>query len=135
MARRDRPEFAAVTLPATKMHSKLSVAWALVAAAALAAAIPSIARASFEGFEDKQPPAAEVRRGWTRIAPPPVREEHAPPKRRGYVWIPGYWDWRDDRFFWVDGRWERARRGHEYVNPRWIQGPEGWYLEPGGWTR
>lgn len=29
------------------------------------------------------------------VAPPSPREEVIPTPRHGYVWAPGYWDWRN----------------------------------------
>ncbi len=39
------------------------------------------------------------------IAPSQVRYEHIPRARSGYVWAPGYWDWRGNRREWVSGTW------------------------------
>ncbi len=38
-----------------------------------------------------------------RVAPPPPRDEAIPVIRPGYVWVPGYWDWRGHRHVWVNG--------------------------------
>ena len=69
------------------------------------------------------------------IAPPPPRVEVVPDARRGYVWVPGYWDARGRRHVWIAGHWERARRGYSYVEPRWIERNNRWYLERGRWNR
>lgn len=71
------------------------------------------------------------------IAPPPLRLERVPPARRGFVWVPGYWDWnyRRRQHQWVDGRWERARPGYVYDQPRWMERNGRWRLEQGGWRR
>jgi len=68
-------------------------------------------------------------------APPPPRVVPAPPPRRGFVWMPGYWRWNGHRHVWVKGRWERDRRGYAYSAPHWE--PEGprWRWVPGGWAR
>ncbi|NKI70069.1 BcpO-related WXXGXW repeat protein [Collimonas pratensis] len=65
--------------------------------------------------------------------PPPPRYEPIPPSRDGYVWIPGFWDWRDGRHIWADGHWEPSRPGFVYAHPEWHQGPNGWILRSGGW--
>ena len=39
------------------------------------------------------------------IAPSLVRYERMPRARSGYVWAPGYWDWRGSRREWVSGTW------------------------------
>ena len=44
------------------------------------------------------------------VAPSPVRYEHVPRARAGYVWAPGYWDWRGSRREWVSGTWVVAHR-------------------------
>jgi YXWGXW repeat-containing protein len=70
-----------------------------------------------------------------RVAPPPPRHEYVPPARAGYVWAPGYWDWRGHRHVWVMGHWERERRGYVYHHPRWEQDGDHWRLSRGGWDR
>jgi hypothetical protein len=70
-----------------------------------------------------------------RVAPPPPREEVAPAARAGYVWAPGYWDWRGHRHVWVRGHWERERRGYVYHRPEWVQEGEHWRLRRGMWDR
>ena len=54
-------------------------------------------------------------------APPSLRAEvigYRP--GLGYVWIPGYWDWRGSSYFWVGGRWSLPPYRHAYwVAPRW----------------
>lgn len=70
-----------------------------------------------------------------RVAPPPLRYEVVPALRRGYIWVPGYWDWRGHRHVWVSGVWVRERRGYIYQPHRWEQRGEGWYLNRGRWDR
>lgn len=69
------------------------------------------------------------------IAPPPLRYEVVPVARRGYVWVPGYWDWRGRRHVWVGGVWARERRGYVYQPHRWEQRGDGWYINRGRWDR
>ncbi|MFY7930317.1 MAG: YXWGXW repeat-containing protein [Oligoflexus sp.] len=67
-------------------------------------------------------------------APPPVvRYEPLPPPRPAHVWVHGYWAWDGNDYRWLPGRWERARVGYVYVQPEWIQSPEGWQFRQGGW--
>jgi hypothetical protein len=68
-------------------------------------------------------------------APPPLRAERAPPPRRGYVWVPGYWDWRSHRHLWVKGTWMRDRPGYTYRQPKWEERDGRWQMERGNWTR
>src|SRR5829696_1586910 len=70
-----------------------------------------------------------------RVAPPPPRQEVVPEARRGYLWVPGYWDWRGRRHVWVNGHWERARRGYAYRAPEWVQEGDRWRLRRGAWDR
>lgn len=66
-------------------------------------------------------------------APPPLRREAVPTARRGYEWIPGYWNWNGRRYVWVNGHYERVRHGYVYARPEWRQRDNGWVLERGGW--
>lgn len=91
----------------------------LVAASAVAA--PSIASAGVSIDID--------------IAPPPVRVEAVPPVRVGYVWAPGYWEWRDHAHVWVGGRWIGERRGYHWVPDRWEPRGPHWHHEAGHWER
>lgn len=65
--------------------------------------------------------------------PPPLRVEPVPVPRPGYVWAPGYWDWRGNRHVWVDGYWIRERPGYYYQPHQWVQRGGSWYLERGRW--
>lgn len=67
------------------------------------------------------------------VAPPAPRVVVAPPPRVGFVWVPGYWDWRGRRHVWVEGRWVHARPGYVYVHPEWVQRGDRWVLMRGGW--
>ena len=69
------------------------------------------------------------------IAPPPPRVEVVPAPRVGYVWAPGYWDWRGHRHIWVRGHWIRERRGYAYYPHRWVERDGRWALERGRWDR
>ena len=41
-----------------------------------------------------------------------VRVETVPEPRVGFVWAPGFWEWRDHAHVWVPGRWMGERRGY-----------------------
>jgi hypothetical protein len=69
------------------------------------------------------------------VAPPAPRYEVVPAPRAGYIWAPGYWDWRNGRHVWVRGHWERERRGYYYHPQRWEQRDGRWTLERGRWDR
>jgi hypothetical protein len=70
-----------------------------------------------------------------RTAPPPPRHESVPHARRGYEWVPGYWNWTGHRHVWVRGHWERARHGYVYHRPEWTQDNGNWRMNRGGWQR
>ena len=53
--------------------------------------------------------------------PPPVRYEVMPQPRRGYVWVPGHWEWRGNRHVWKAGYFLAARPGYYYQQPTWVQ--------------
>jgi WXXGXW repeat (2 copies) len=52
----------------------------------------------------------------------------------GFVWTPGYWDWRSNNWFWVQGRWLRPpRRRAVWVAPEWRHEGRGWRFHRGRW--
>src|ERR1700733_272812 len=69
------------------------------------------------------------------IAPPAPRVEVVPGPRPGYVWAPGYWEYRDRAHVWVPGRWVGERRGYHWVPDRWEQRGPHWHHERGRWER
>ena len=101
------------------MKSTLALA-ALIALGAATAPLPAMAQAHFEVVIGSAPPA-------------PIYER-IPGPRHGYVWAPGYWEWRGHRHDWVPGRYIAARPGYVYAPPSWHHGRSGWYMEPARWT-
>jgi WXXGXW repeat (2 copies) len=69
------------------------------------------------------------------VGPPPPRVEVVPAPRPGYVWAPGYWDWRGGKHYWVRGDWQREREGYVYHHPEWVHHGDAWHLNRGGWER
>ena len=69
------------------------------------------------------------------IAPPAPRVEVVPGPRAGYVWAPGFWDYRGRAHVWVPGRYMRERRGAHWVPDHWEQRGPRWHMEPGHWER
>ena len=69
------------------------------------------------------------------VAPPPPRHELIPAPRHGYVWAPGFWNWRHGRYVWVRGHWMREQRGMYWHPDRWENRDGRWVLERGGWHR
>ena len=78
------------------------------------------------------PAAADIE---VRIAPPAPRYEVVPPARHGYIWTPGYWDWRSGKHVWIAGNYVRERPGYRYSEPRWYERNGHWYIERGHWAR
>lgn len=70
-----------------------------------------------------------------RTAPPAPRNEAVPHARRGFEWVPGYWNWNGHRYIWMRGHWERVRHGYVYHRPEWRQDGDRWQMERGGWRR
>jgi WXXGXW repeat (2 copies) len=69
------------------------------------------------------------------IAPPAPRVEVVPGPRAGFVWAPGYWDYRRGGHVWVPGRWVGERRGYHWAPDRWDQRGPRWHHERGHWER
>lgn len=72
---------------------------------------------------------------WVKVAPPEPRHEVVPAARHGYVWAPGYWDYRGNRYVWVKGHWEREHRGMYWHPTRWVERDGRWVRERGRWDR
>jgi hypothetical protein len=69
------------------------------------------------------------------VAPPEPRVEVVPAARVGYVWAPGYWEWREGAHVWVPGHWIGERRGYHWVADRWGQVGGHWHHFEGHWER
>jgi hypothetical protein len=75
--------------------------------------VPALAMFSLTG--------CAARASYYAVGPPPPRPAvygavgYAPGP--GYVWIDGFWDWRN-RYVWVPGYWGRPPRPHA----RWVPG-------------
>jgi len=102
------------------MTIKKLILGSLVAAAVGGFALPASARSNVDVYVNVGPP-------------PPAYYEAVPAPRAGWVWVPGYWDWRGHRHHWVGGHWVRARHGYAYHVPHWYQSGGRWYVSRGGW--
>ena len=69
------------------------------------------------------------------VGPPPLRYEAVPAPRRGFVWVPGYWNWEGDRHVWIAGNWVAERHGYIYSQPTWVERGGRWELRRGAWAR
>ena len=94
--------------------------------------IATLVAASLGGVCTYAPAATNI---YVQTAPPEPRSERVPAVRRGYVWAPGYWDWKGRRHVWVAGHWVRARQGYAYRPHAWVERDGRWYLERGRWVR
>jgi hypothetical protein len=74
----------------------------------------------------------------TNQPPNPIDETPAAyqPEGGNAVWIPGYWDWDDQRsdFIWVSGIWRNPPPDHQWIGGYWSQTPNGFQRTPGFWT-
>jgi hypothetical protein len=67
---------------------------------------------------------------------PPARRAETYENRAGYVWAPGYWDWRNGKHEWVGGRHVAERKGYRWEHDRWVQLDNNkWHMQRGGWSR
>ncbi len=81
-------------------------------------------------------PSAQARVDvFVNVPPPELRYEAVPAPRVGFVWAPGYWDWRGNRHVWVTGHWERERSGYFYHPNRWVERDGRWVIERSRWDR
>ena len=69
------------------------------------------------------------------VAPPPVRVETIPDPRVGFVWAPGFWEWREGQHVWIPGHYMRERHGYHWVADHWDQRGPHWHHERGHWER
>jgi len=72
---------------------------------------------------------------YAMYAPPPPRYAAigvAPGP--GFVWTPGWWDWRGHNWVWVEGRWVRPPRAHRvWVAPEWRREGRSYRFHRGYW--
>jgi hypothetical protein len=80
-------------------------------------------------------PSAAAIDVYVNVGPPPDRYERVPDMRRGYVWAPGYWDYRGDKHHWKKGTWVRERQGYSYEPNRWVERDGRWNLERSRWSQ
>lgn len=101
---------------------KKKFAIAVLAAASAGAFVPTVAGAETYTI--------------VRVAPPAPVQEVIPAPRHGWVWAPGFYDYRGNQYVWVQGHWMRERSGHEWREARWVETRHGeWRRVGGGWER
>jgi hypothetical protein len=85
-----------------------------------------------------QPVSTEPKREVVVVRPEPPpqapREVTPPAPGKGYVWVPGAYEWDGDKWAWSAGHWVRPARGAAvWVPGQWRQTSGGWYWESGHW--
>jgi len=70
-----------------------------------------------------------------QTAPPPLRFEHRGPRPgHEYVWLNGYWVFRDGHHVWIAGHWDRPPHGRRvWVEPRWERHGGSYVFIEGRW--
>jgi hypothetical protein len=99
--------------------TKRKLLLATLFAATLGTALPAAARVDF----------------FVNVAPPAPVYEVVPAPRPGWVWAPGYWEWRHGRHVWIAGHWIRERRGFVYVPGAWVMRDGHYYWHEPRWER
>ena len=68
-------------------------------------------------------------------APPAPQQEVVLARPSGdYVWVPGYWTWREGRYQWMSGHWEMPpNRGSHWIAPRVEQEGNAYRFYEGHW--
>jgi WXXGXW repeat (2 copies) len=72
---------------------------------------------------------------YVTVEPPAPRHEVVPDLRPGYVWAPGYWQWKNKKHVWVNGHKVRERKGYAWNAPRWEQDGNRWHYREGSWDK
>lgn len=71
---------------------------------------------------------------------PPAPVEELPPQEKpageGVQWIPGYWQWDQERnnYLWISGCWRVPPPGKVWLPGRWQQASGGCQFVPGSWV-
>jgi hypothetical protein len=103
----------------------------LVGLASTAQAVPAVVAPSYGPGYGYGGPAVIV-----QSAPPAPLYEAVPAPRAGFIWAPGFHEWRGDRYAWSPGRWVENREGWAWQQPQWQQRGDGsWYLVGGQWVQ
>jgi len=69
------------------------------------------------------------------VAPPAPRYEVVPAPRAGFVWQPGYYEFRNHHHVWHNGYWVKERRGMYWHPSRWEQENGRYVFRHGSWDR
>jgi hypothetical protein len=70
----------------------------------------------------------------TQAPPAPQAENPHEQPSSEYVWVPGYWSWRNDQYAWIAGQWEIPPHGNTtWIPPYWEQEGNGYRFYEGYW--
>ncbi|HVV83933.1 MAG TPA: YXWGXW repeat-containing protein [Kofleriaceae bacterium] len=69
------------------------------------------------------------------FAPPPPRAVDVVVPRPGFVWIDGFWQYRDGGWRWRAGYWVRERPGQIWIPGAWEPSGPRWHWREGRWER
>jgi hypothetical protein len=69
-------------------------------------------------------------------APPALQQEVVLARPSAdYVWVPGYWTWREGRYQWMAGHWELPPyKGSSWIPPRTEQDGNAFRFYEGHWN-
>jgi len=87
------------------------------------------------------PPHFQPRRADTiavvSVAPPPLPSYAQPPiPGDGYLWMPGFWAWREEvpDYYWVPGTWVKPPPGLLWTPAYWSRIASGYAFQAGYWA-
>jgi hypothetical protein len=66
-------------------------------------------------------------------APPAPVVVETPPPRVGYIYEPGHYVVREDRYVWSDPRWIKEREGHHWTQYSLERRGDKWHYRAGHW--
>lgn len=71
----------------------------------------------------------------TQAPPAPEQEVVLAQPGPQYVWLAGYWTWRNERYEWMSGHWEIPPSSNSvWVTPRWEQQGNAYRFYEGYWN-
>jgi hypothetical protein len=71
----------------------------------------------------------------TSALPAPQQEVVLARPSGDYVWVPGYWMWRDNRYQWMSGHWELPPyKGSSWIPPHTEQEGNAYRFYEGHWN-
>ena len=78
---------------------------------------------------------AEAAGIYVNVAPPVAPVEVVPAARPGYVWTPGYYNYRGGRYVWSRGVFVRERPGYRWHPHGWVSEGGRYHYDRGHWER